>query len=323
MAEEHSYQAILKNSLTRHLILWMRSGGVPGGSHAGALGFCHGGPDIPEGVRRLRQVGERLFEAAFTLHGGFLPQEQHQRTGLCVAACGSVAGPDDAGSCPWDTGALDLPLLARVPPTEDSLQLARRVLLRCLRRRLRGDGSVGSGGSGGGAAAMARDWPLGRWPLCRDPALIGEAFALLSGCWRAVAGLPGLGDLAGPVPPSAAAAAAAGPGADLIGEGARRAAEELLFSMLADLEVWRLPPAALLTPWVPGQALACHVAAQCSRLEDRQLTLVEETRENLEEIARLHAVIAQLSGRLDATDARSQQCMQKQADVNDTLRHLR
>jgi len=177
----------------------------------------------------------------------------------------------------------------------------------------------------GDIPALARDWPFGRWTLCRDPGLIGEAFALLSGCWRAVAGLPGLGDLAGPPPELVLTAAqAAGPdGALLVGMGSRRAAQELLFKMFADLEVWRLPHRDLLTPWVPGQVLACHVAAQCSRLEDRQLTLVEETRENLEEIARLHAVIAQLSSRLEATDTRSQQCMQKQADLNDTLRHLR
>jgi len=93
--------------------------------------------------------------------------------------------------------------------------------------------------------------------------------------------------------------------------------------MFTDLEVWRLPHRELLKPWVPGQVVACHVAAQCNELEDRQLTLVEETRENLEEIARLHAIIANLTSRLEATDARSQQCMQKQADLNDTLRHLR
>merc|ERR1712100_303529 len=91
-------------------------------------------------------------------------------------------------------------------------------------------------------------------------------------------------------------------GAALKGSSSRRLAEELLFKMFTDLEVWRLPSKDLLTPWVPGQVLACHMAAQCRQLEESQATLVEETRENLEEISRLHTTISQLTARLEATD---------------------
>jgi len=316
MAEEHAHQAILKHELTRHLILWMRSGGAPDGARDGALGFVPPGPDVPKEVKRLRAVGERLFAVAFTVHDAFLPRDDDGGArGLPKEAAGLAAAAPVTCTCPWDTGALDLPLVARTPPTEDALQLARRVLLRCVHRR--------HGGGRPDIPALARDWHLGKWSLCRDPALISEAFALLSRCWRATAGLPGLGDLAGPPPAASAGALGNAATVPLVGEGGRRIAEEMLFKMFTDLEVWRLPHTELLTPWVPGQVLAGHIMAQCNALEDRQLTLVEETRENLEEIARLHAVIAQLSGRLEATDARSQQCMQKQSDLNDTLRHLR
>ncbi|CAE8618889.1 unnamed protein product [Polarella glacialis] len=86
---------------------------------------------------------------------------------------------------------------------------------------------------------------------------------------------------------------------------------------------WRLPQTQLLTPWVPGQVLVAHVSAQYKELEERQLGLVDETRENLEEIARLNMVVAQLTSKLEATDIRSNQCMQKQADLNNTIRQLR
>lgn len=331
MEEQHAQKVILEHALARHLVLWMRSGAVPGGARLGALGFQHGQEDgsgageAPEDVRRIRQVGERLFAVTFVPQGGFLP-----------------AAPADAGQdavptpCPWDAGELDLTLLSRVPQTEDALQLTRRVLLRS---------ALKDRGHPADVHSLAQLWPLGRWSFCHDPVLIGEALRFLSACWRALAELPGLGDLAGEPPCDVAAAEAdqadararvresrqtprhsgAGSllGADLLGRHGRREAEELLFKMFTDLEIWRLPPRDLLTPWVPGQVLACHVAAQCRALEDRQITLVEETRENLEEITRLHAIIAQLTSRLEATDTRSSQCMTKQADLDEALRRMR
>jgi len=308
--EEHAYQVILKHQLTRHLILWMRSGGQEGGSVTGATGFASANSAVPEELKHLRAVGERLFEVAFTLHGGFLPHEQRN----------SDFHKDEA--CPWDTGALDLPLLALAPATEDSLQLVRRVFLRCVRRRhAAGAGSI---------SMLSEDWVLGRFALCHDPVVIGDAFALLTNCWRAINGLPGLGDLdvcrpsISPDTDDAALGETPPPeGVLLVGTGSRRAAEELLMNMLSDLEVWRLPQRSLLTPWVPGQILACQTAAQCQQLEERQASLVEETRENVEEIARLQRVIVQLSGKLERIDIRSQTCMLRQADLNDTLRQLR
>lgn len=268
----------------------MRSGGAPDGASLGARAF--GQAEASPEVQRLRQVGERLFEVSFVLHDGYLGATD--------------AAPREASECPWDTGELDLPLLARAPATEDALQLARRVVLHCLHHPQRTEN----------VESLLELWQLGRWTLCHDPGLIGTAFSLLTTLWRTLAGLPGLGDLTGPQLPS-------GSGASLLSPAGRQASEATLFRMFTDLEVWRLPDQALLTPWVPGQVLVSHVAAQCRVLEDRQLALVEQTRENLEEIARLHSVIAQLGTRLEATDARSQQCMNKQADLNDALRRLR
>jgi len=348
MEEPHSCNVIIRHSLTRDLVFWLRSGGAEGGNQSGALAYAGDDADNPQAsIRmRMRNVGVRLFSASFVEHDGFLPSrvcskdctsDFRRRTGLLAEdRCLSAATLDnegcyggDASECGWDTGALDPALLAHTPAAEDALQLVRYVLLHCLRRRYRH----------ADAQSIARLWPLGRWTLCRDPLLIGEAFRFLVGCWRALAALPGLGDIAGTLPPSVAGGTnsdgdegrpvAAGDGAIvadgamLVGSGSRRVAEDLVFQMFSDLELWRLPNKDLLTPWVPGQVVACHVAAQCKQLEDRQKCLVEETRENLEEIARLHVTIAQLTARLEATDARSQQCMQKQSDLNDTLRQLR
>eukprot|EP00927_Polykrikos_kofoidii_P022816 TRINITY_DN21182_c0_g1_i1.p1 TRINITY_DN21182_c0_g1~~TRINITY_DN21182_c0_g1_i1.p1 ORF type:complete len:823 (+),score=139.03 TRINITY_DN21182_c0_g1_i1:241-2709(+) len=302
--EAHSHDEVIQHPLTRDIVVWMRSGGVVGGARLGAKGYVASASD---GIQeRLREVGVRLFEVAFVPSGGFF-------------AGTTASTAEKPVECPWESGVLDLPLLARVPPVEDALQLARRVILHYLRRRSTIDD----------VREFARVWPLGRWQLCRDAVLIGEAFAFLANCWKTLTGLPGLGDTAGP--PPADCTLLNFPGANLLGVGgdssvgycSRRVAEELLFKMFTDLEIWRLPPGDLLTPWVPGSVIACHVAAQCKQLEERQFALVEETRENLDEIARLHAVISQLTARLEATDARSQQCMQKQADVNDTLRQLR
>mmetsp|Transcript_26636 Transcript_26636/g.88383 ORF Transcript_26636/g.88383 Transcript_26636/m.88383 type:complete len:382 (-) Transcript_26636:37-1182(-) len=317
--EEHSHAVIVQHALMRDLVLWARSGGARGGARTGARalggrskgdaadveGACAGASRAADGgsscsrsprdVQRLRRAGERLFEMAFVPHDGLLPRPSDNAS---AADSGFVSDP----SCPWDSGALDLLLLRRAPASEDSLQLVRRVLIRSMRLR----------GLEEDTREMALLWPLGRWPFCRDPALIGEAFRLLSDAWRRLAALPGLGDLAGPRPAHA--------GRD---QGSRRVAEELLIKLFADLEVWRLPPKALLTPWVPGQVLVSHVASHCAKLEERQFALMEETRHNLEEITRLQAVVAGLASRLEVTNARSQQCMQRQTDVNETLRRLR
>lgn len=298
---------ILQHTLMTDLVLWMRSGAASGGSRTGARSFAPtASVDVSEAdAERLREVGVQLFSATFVLHKGYLP----------------VKGSDE---CPWDDGALDLALLAHVPTIEDALQLARQVLLRCLWK------GVASGRAGVDSVhphdveTITRLWSFGRWPRCQDVDLISQAMAFLSACWREVSGLPGLGDLPGDLPKSTAQAEEVSLcGKALVGSSSRRLTEELLFKMFTDLEVWRLPSKDLLTPWVPGQVLACHVAAQCRQLEDRQATLLEETRMNLEEISRLHTTISQLTARLEATDARSQQCMQKQADLNDTLRQLR
>mmetsp|Transcript_94132 Transcript_94132/g.176970 ORF Transcript_94132/g.176970 Transcript_94132/m.176970 type:complete len:561 (+) Transcript_94132:116-1798(+) len=318
--EEHCYKVIVQHALMRHLILWMRSGGASDGARTGALAFN----SQASGADRLRQVGERLFTVAFVAHRGFLPSALNE--------------------CPWDSGALDLQMLEHVSATEDALQLARRVLLRCLHREVSGSrarcalqttsanpcsttsGTAAARKDAQDAQAIAGLWPLGRWTVCQDVVLISEAFRFLCACWRAVVGLPGLGDISGSLSKDIIASGAEFEGIDgtvLVGTGSRRLAEELLFKMFADLEIWRLPHKDLLMPWLPGQILACHIAAQCQQLEDKQATLVEETRENLEEIATLNTTIAQLTARLEATDARSQQCMQKQADLNDHLRQLR
>merc|ERR1712178_606237 len=101
------------------------------------------------GIARLREVGVKLFSLTFVLHGGYLPQ-------------------DGADECLWDNGALDAALLAHVPTTEDALQLARRVLLRCLWK------GVTSGKEGSEAIhpsdveTISRLWTFGRWPRCQD-----------------------------------------------------------------------------------------------------------------------------------------------------------
>merc|ERR1719329_1028516 len=88
--------------------------------------------------------------------------------------------------------------------------------------------------------------------------------------------------------------------------------DEAIFSMFADLDFWRLPPADLLTPWVPPQLLACHIAARCKALDEQQKALVQDNRANLEEVNRLRQSVRQLSVKLDAVDTRSLQSEQKQ-----------
>lgn len=276
--EEHCYKVIVQHALMWQLIFWMRSGGVANGARTGACSFN----TQASGTDRLRQVGQRLFTVAFVAHQGFLPPTFDE--------------------CPWDSGVLDLQMLVHVPATEDALQLARRVLLRCLHREVAGSAARGIAGTTQDARGIAGLWPLGRWTACRDVALISEAFQFLCACWRALVGLPGLGDISGALSKDIIASGAELQGVDgaaLVGAGSRRLAEELLFKMFTDLEIWRLPQKDLLMPWIPGQILTCHIAAQCQQLEEKQATLVEETRENLEEIARLNATIAQLTTRLN------------------------
>ncbi|CAK8985217.1 unnamed protein product [Durusdinium trenchii] len=281
--EAHSYQLILKHPLTEKLILWLYNGG---GSSAVSS----------------QQVAEELFQVSFIPQGGFLCQ-------------------DEASTSPWD-GGLDPKLLGKVPRTEDSLFLARKVLLRHFLPPSRLKGTTPEDYPGF-VHEMARLWPLGSWKQCRDQEMIREAFKFLARCWKALASLPGLGDLQG----CSCIQRTEHEGVLLVGAGSRRRAEELLLQMFSDLEVWRLPPADLLTPWVPGQVLAAHVTAQCKELEDRLVSLVDETRENLEELSRLTSVMSggqptSMWQRLEATDQRSTQFMQKQAELNNTLRQL-
>eukprot|EP00747_Dinoflagellata_sp_TGD_P098896 gnl/TRDRNA2_/TRDRNA2_167586_c0_seq1.p1 gnl/TRDRNA2_/TRDRNA2_167586_c0~~gnl/TRDRNA2_/TRDRNA2_167586_c0_seq1.p1 ORF type:complete len:775 (+),score=146.66 gnl/TRDRNA2_/TRDRNA2_167586_c0_seq1:102-2426(+) len=321
--EKHAHDVIIKHRLTRNLILWMRSGGIPGGERTGAIGFREdGAADADETIQRVRQVGSQLFAIAFVPHGGFLPVGLTSTSDTGAPHAADVTDSSKASECPWDTGALDLPLLAEVPYTEDAVQLSRRVILRSMHQRSRLED----------VHAATRHWPLGRWQQCRDPTLIGEAFLFLSSCWRALTSLPGLAEAAdnpadglnGYARPNGSSYEVGDPdGTVLVGEGGRLAAEERIFKMFSDIEIWRLPQEQLLTPWVPAQVLACHVSAQCKRLEDRQCSLVGEARENLDEIGRLQSVVNQLSAKLEATDHRSQQCMQKQADINDYIRQLR
>jgi len=233
---------------------------------------------------RLRRVGERLFNATFVTQGGFL--------------LNSEAGNEAKG--PWDTEDLDLPLLEHAPLTEDGLHLARRILLRVLVGRQRA-------GADFDMLEVANVWPLGRWAHCRDAELIGEAFQFLSCCWRMLR--TSQASESENTEPSACER--------------RFLAEEKLFAMFSELEFWRLPPAQLMTPWVPPQLLACHIASRCKLLDEQQRELFDENCANLQEINRLRHVVAQLTARLEGVDSRSVQSMQKQVEVADTLRSLR
>merc|ERR1712070_114132 len=121
------------------------------------------------------------------------------------------------------------------------MQLARRVLLQSIWKRLKPKAGAPWAGESCNIRELARLWPLGRWSACREPTLIGEAFDLLTACLRGLAGLPGLGDLAGPLSIAEGESADASRddsdlGLALVGsDGSRRQAEELLFHMFTDL----------------------------------------------------------------------------------------
>eukprot|EP00927_Polykrikos_kofoidii_P050639 TRINITY_DN44530_c0_g1_i1.p1 TRINITY_DN44530_c0_g1~~TRINITY_DN44530_c0_g1_i1.p1 ORF type:complete len:908 (+),score=115.60 TRINITY_DN44530_c0_g1_i1:246-2969(+) len=119
---------------------------------------------------RLREIGERLFAAIFVAHGGFLPPIKHE---MAKQRCQGWT----IAECPWDSGDLDLPLLEHVRDEEDTLNLARRVLLRGLWRRQRA-------GVESDVVTTMSLWPLGRWNTCREAGLISEAFRFLCSCWR-------------------------------------------------------------------------------------------------------------------------------------------
>ncbi|CAK0818843.1 unnamed protein product, partial [Prorocentrum cordatum] len=241
---------------------------------------------------RLRRVGEQLFAATFVIHNGLLPltEDQEPREGSGWRAA----------ECPWDSGDLDLDLLRHVPETEDALHLSRRVLLRGLVRRQ-------LAGVEDDVPTLVRLWALGRWPQCRDAGLVSEAFGFVSLCWRAL---------------RSAKASARWPVAGEQG-AAWLADEENLFQMFSDLEFWRLQPRELLTPWLPPQLLACHLAARCRLLDEQQRTLFDDNRSNLKEVNRLRHTVSQLFARLEVVDARSLQSVQKQAEVVDYLRTQR
>jgi len=297
--ETHCQDLVFNNALVQDIVVYCRvstravampeEGGpntsavVPGSSGAADL-------------LRLRQVGEKLFAAVFVIQNGFLPLSEEPDRG----SESWPAGPLGVAECPWDSGDLDLPLLKHVPHHEDALHLLRNVLLRGLFRRQRA-------GVENDVPTTARLWALGRWPSCRDTALISDAFRCLSNCWRALRA-----DKAG---------------AKWRDEGQKQSGrlsdEESLFKMFSDLEFWRLQPRDLLTPWVPPQLLACHFAARCKLLDEQQRTLAEDNRGNLEEINRLRQTVEHLFVKLEAVDARSIQSAQKQIEVTDTLRTIR
>lgn len=305
--ERHCEDLVLHHAIAQELVVFCRvrtrcvasadescQGSPRARTAGGSIGLYAGSPNDPDAFR-LRRVGEKLFAAVFVAHHGFLPlSEESESRGEHWPA-----GPLGM-ECPWDSGDLDLPLLHHVPTNDDSLHLSRRVLLRGLVRRQRA-------GLESDVPTVARLWTLGRWTCCRDGPLISEAFAFLTTCWRTLY----------------SAKASSG------WEGmARRSAEQLadevsLFKMFSDLELWRLSPKDLLSPWVPPHVLACHLASRCRMLDEQQHVLVEDNRSNLEEINRLRQAVTQLYSKLEVVDTRSVQSMQKQAEVADTLRTLR
>lgn len=290
-SEPHYHELILNSVLIRDLVVHCRV------STRSAIGM---GKDLSvDGVDclKLRQVGEKLFSAAFVVHNGFLPAkgplDVHSSLVDPCAPSGSLVI-----DCPWDSGSLDLPLLSHVPQNEDALHLAQRVLLRgLLRRQRRAESDIPN---------VVRLWELGCWPRCRDAALIGEAFKFLSTLWATLV-----------LQRTAASGSNGGAVCDRVTD------EEALFKMFQDLEFWRLPPLVLLTPWVPPQLLACHIANRCKLLVQQQSEISKGNRANLEEINRLRQTVSQLSAKLEAVAARSVQSTQRQTEVSETLRSMR
>merc|ERR1719420_585648 len=88
----------------------------------------------------------------------------------------SAAGASGAPECPWDNGDLPIDMLEHVPMVDDALQMARKVLLRFLKRNGRELCE--------NIPRLNRLWEYGRWPLCKDEHLIGEAFGFMTSCWR-------------------------------------------------------------------------------------------------------------------------------------------
>jgi len=295
--EKHCMDLVLKNELIQDIVVFCRVSTRAAAASREAEGEGDGSAVVSgtSGVvewLRLRRVGEQLFAATFVIHNGLLPltEDQEPREGSGWRAA----------ECPWDSGDLDLDLLRHVPETEDALHLSRRVLLRGLVRRQ-------LAGVEDDVPTLVRLWALGRWPQCRDAGLVSEAFGFVSLCWRAL---------------RSAKASARWPVAGEQG-AAWLADEENLFQMFSDLEFWRLQPRELLTPWLPPQLLACHLAARCRLLDEQQRTLFDDNRSNLKEVNRLRHTVSQLFARLEVVDARSLQSVQKQAEVVDYLRTQR
>uniref|UniRef100_A0A7S4PYX1 Uncharacterized protein n=1 Tax=Alexandrium monilatum TaxID=311494 RepID=A0A7S4PYX1_9DINO len=303
----HCIELVLVNSLIQDIVVYCRvrtrsvghlEDKLPENENSEAVGGS-GGPVSPGDAEllRVRKVGEALFAAAFVLHNGFLPlTEEPDRKGE-----NWPAGPLGVAECPWDSGDLDLPLLRHVPGSEDALHLLRRVLLRGLFRRQRAEIE-------NDVPTTVRLWELGRWPTCRDAVLISEAFGFVGNCWRT------LHD-------AKAKATWGDDGKD--GRANWVADEEDLYQMFSDLEFWRLQPKELLTPWVPPQLLACHIAARCKLLDEQQRAVFEDNRNNLVEINRLRLIVTQLFAKLEVVEKRSLQSSQKQAEVIQTVRSLR
>eukprot|EP00929_Paragymnodinium_shiwhaense_P033891 TRINITY_DN18525_c1_g1_i1.p1 TRINITY_DN18525_c1_g1~~TRINITY_DN18525_c1_g1_i1.p1 ORF type:complete len:1091 (+),score=312.50 TRINITY_DN18525_c1_g1_i1:79-3351(+) len=297
--EKHCHDLVLKHAVCRELIVFCRMAtrGIAHAADSKVVARSSTDTVVADDSDdlTLRCLGERLFATVFVLHGGFLPsveEDRETKTGLNWTTA----------DCPWDTGDLDLPLLQHAPLNEESLQLARRVLLRGLFRRQRA-------GVEDDVATTMRLWPLGRWRSCREVSLISEAFGFLSRSWKQLQVRRSETSREADGCPSKAAG--------LLED------TEALFKMFAELEFWRLPPQELLTPWVPPHLVACHIAAQCRLLDEHKRVLAEDNRQNLEEINRLKQMVVHLTAKLDAVDARSVHCTEKQAEVADALRSLR
>jgi len=293
--EPHFQELLLTNHLVQDLVVHCR---------VATRAAEHGNSD----ASKLREVGERLFAASFVHHHGFLPAS-------ATTADGCIAGTGD--ECPWDSGDLDLPLLAHAPQSEDSLHLARCVLLRGLLRRQ-------SSGRDSSVPAIQMVWPLGSWQSCRDAALVLEAFRFLKVIWMEQRQRQVAAGVTTPSPAEDSAPACSGAAVEakvLLTQWATD--QETLFAMFADLELWLLPPRELLTPWIPPQILASRIAHRCRELEEQQRAITAGNRANLEEINRLRQTVGQLSTKLDATDQRSLQSMQKQVEVGAALQALR
>lgn len=283
----HAYKLLLRPLLPlRNLVCYLCSGGekkkTKGSSgdkdkdKAAAVGTA-------AQVKHQQQLGAQLFALSFLAQGGFLPPATEEER----------AGVSEELLDPWTADLLDIGLLAQispdgVAPTEDHLQLARRVLLQYLERH-RADLETDS-------KRLGQIWELGRWPICQDPVLICEAFSFLRFCWQALEARRSEFSVA-----------------------AVTARTQDLFGMFIRLDFWRLPAKELLSPWVPAQLLSCNVLAQYKEFNLRVEELQRESDQNREEVVELQAQVEQLEKQLEVVDQRSLGNMEKQQRIDENV----